>query len=492
MRRTATALVLLSACLCGCEEDALIGSFPRMEVGAGQIEFGAIPVGRTATREVVIQNTGANDLTLAEPAVWDNPGGAFWAGEYDQVIAPGAQGVLEVVFGPPDIQRYESILVIKGNDPDNPSVQIQLGGDGYRQGAIEVFPLHIDFGTVNAGVVARDIVYIRNVGNGDLCVTRVDLTDSTKTLFPDYGILTPFTPGEGYNCTDDDSGIVKEGQEKQIHVSYHPGPESTPPGDGWLEVLAADPFQPETRVRLTAGINRAPVADAGPDQKVDPLTTVTLDGSQSYDPDGNEPLAYEWALVQRPEGSSAAIPDPTAETPALVPDLVGIYEAELWVVDSTGLKSLLPDRVLITAVPAERLLVELVWDSRIADLDLHMLHPGGSLGGMLDCYYGNRNPDWGDPGPGDDPALLRDDLMGFGPETIGYQEPLELTYTLKIDFFAAHTPSGREPTTVTLRIFTDGLLRAEMVKKLSEQGQLWTAASVQWPEGGITEIDQVE
>jgi hypothetical protein len=488
MPRLATAIVavLLASGLAGCNEDVIITAFPVMEVGIDRIEFGAVPVGRTSTREVVIQNSGANALSLAEPSVWENPAGAFRAGEYDRVIEPGTQGVMEVVFVPPDIQRYESILAIKGNDPENQVVQVQLGGDGFRQGAIEVEPLHIDFGMVDAGSVGLDTVYIRNVGNGDLCVTHVDLTESTKTSFPDYEVLNSF---DDPSCTD---GIIHEGKEKTIRVLYHPGPDSVPPGDGFLQVLAADPFQPETRVRLTARVNRAPVADAGPDQEVDPLTAVTLDGSQSFDPDGHEPLSYEWALVRRPEGSGAAILDPQAEMPGFVPDLVGVYEAELWVTDSTGLRSLLPDRVVVTAVPAERLLVELVWDSPIADLDLHMLHPGGSLGGFLDCYYGNRNPDWGEAGPGDDPALLRDDLMGFGPETIGYAEPLEITYTLKIDFFAAHTPSGREPTSATLRIFIDGLLRAEIVKKLSEQGQLWTAATVQWPEGAITELDQVE
>jgi len=487
MRRVALlCAVLLGLAASGCEEDAFVGSFPVMTVGAESIEFGAVPVGRTATREVEIQNSGANDLILVEPAVWENPGGAFWVGEYDLVIPPGTAGVMEVIFGPPDIARYESILVIKGNDPENQSVQVDLGGDGFRQGAIEVEPLHIDFGIVNAGESALDTVYIRNVGNGDLWINQVDLLESTKTSFPDYQVLNPFidpTP---------EQGRLPEGGEVQIRVAYRPGPDSTNPGDGWLEVLAADPFQPETRVRLTARVNRAPVADAGADQEVDPLATVTLDGSQSYDPDGQEPLGYEWALVRKPEGSSAALANPLEEMPAFVPDLVGVYEAELWVTDSTGLKSLLPDRVVVTAIPAERLLVELVWDSPIADLDLHMLHPGGSLGGLLDCYYGNRNPDWGDPGSDDDPVLKRDDLMGFGPETIGYPEPLELTYTLKVDFFAAHTPSGREPTSVTLRIFVDGLLRAEIVRKLSDQGTLWTAASVKWPEGAITEIDQVE
>ena len=45
--------------------------------------------------------------------------------------------------------------------------------------------------------------------------------------------------------------------------------------------------------------NRTPVADAGSNQVVTGGTTVTLDGSRSYDPD-NDPLAYSWTQLQGP------------------------------------------------------------------------------------------------------------------------------------------------------------------------------------------------
>ena len=213
MRRTAIlCALLLWPGISGCEEDAFIGSFPVMVVGAESIEFGAVPVGRTSIREVEIQNSGANDLILQEPAVWENPGGAFSAGEYDQVIPPGTSGVMQVVFAPPDIERYESILVIKGNDPENQSVQVDLGGDGFRQGAIEVVPLHVDFGSVNAGSVALDTVYVRNVGNGVLYVNRVDLTESTKTSFPDYQVLNPF------EATGPKEGLLEEGETLRMKL----------------------------------------------------------------------------------------------------------------------------------------------------------------------------------------------------------------------------------------------------------------------------------
>jgi len=40
--------------------------------------------------------------------------------------------------------------------------------------------------------------------------------------------------------------------------------------------------------------NRAPLADAGPDQIVISQATVTLDGSASNNPDGNLPFAFSW------------------------------------------------------------------------------------------------------------------------------------------------------------------------------------------------------
>ena len=60
--------------------------------------------------------------------------------------------------------------------------------------------------------------------------------------------------------------------------------------------------------------NTPPTANAGPGQEVQctgDLTTVPLDGSASFDPDGDV-LGYEWSL---PEGSAATLDDPFCATP---------------------------------------------------------------------------------------------------------------------------------------------------------------------------------
>ena len=94
-----------------------------------------------------------------------------------------------------------------------------------------------------------------------------------------------------------------------------------------------------------AAINVPPVAQAGPDQAVHETYTytgtdvllgdypmVTLDGSGSYDQNGDG-LSYEWTFIDAPTGSSFSGQVYMTETGTFTPDLAGRYEIELVVTD---------------------------------------------------------------------------------------------------------------------------------------------------------------
>lgn len=66
-------------------------------------------------------------------------------------------------------------------------------------------------------------------------------------------------------------------------------------------------------------VNHAPVADAGVDQFVQEGSTVMLDGSSSYDPDG-ELLSFSWAQTG---GPTVTLSDATSEQPTFLAPLVG-------------------------------------------------------------------------------------------------------------------------------------------------------------------------
>ncbi len=71
---------------------------------------------------------------------------------------------------------------------------------------------------------------------------------------------------------------------------------------------------------------------AGPDQKVQPGDTVSLDGTPSGDAD-RDPLSYQWSLVARPYGSATALASASQARATFLADVPGTYVATLTVSD---------------------------------------------------------------------------------------------------------------------------------------------------------------
>lgn len=129
-------------------------------------------------------------------------------------------------------------------------------------------------------------------------------------------------------------------------TAVNPSFEVDAPGTYTLNLVVNDGLvesAPDTVAVSTE--DTAPVADAGADLTAYVTDTVTLDGSGSSDLDGDA-LTFDWTLVSVPEGSTAALSDPTAVAPTFGVDLPGTYEAELVVSD--GWADSAPDVVRVT------------------------------------------------------------------------------------------------------------------------------------------------
>jgi len=142
--------------------------------------------------------------------------------------------------------------------------------------------------------------------------------------------------------------------------------QTTPPSDLLrLEILDAPPtdcaalaFNLDSPWQVTGGdigvadgrlppAPMPPLANADIDQSVHQGAVVTLDGSGSSDPDDNYPLSYDWKIISRPEGSSAALLNPVLFNPSFTADVAGDYKIQLIVTDSKGMTSA-PDEVLVS------------------------------------------------------------------------------------------------------------------------------------------------
>jgi len=96
----------------------------------------------------------------------------------------------------------------------------------------------------------------------------------------------------------------------------------------------------------TAWQNRRPVALAGADMVVRVGGTAGLDGSQSFDPDGDD-LDFFWELTFRPGGSRAALTPLPGGRAELIPDRDGVFLVRLAVTDGELISQ--PDLVRVQA-----------------------------------------------------------------------------------------------------------------------------------------------
>lgn len=112
-------------------------------------------------------------------------------------------------------------------------------------------------------------------------------------------------------------------------------------GDYDIQLIVDDSLnarsQPDT-MKIGA-LNVAPVADAGPDQAITLInSTVTLDGTQSYDEDGDE-FNFKWIVKIQPPNSDVTLEGDTTPNPTFTPRVYGEYQIELVVTDEHQLAS---------------------------------------------------------------------------------------------------------------------------------------------------------
>ena len=443
---------------------------PQMVLSTAAVDMEVIVL-YEGLEEFEILNTGQAELVITNIQVSDNEDGIY---RLTPVIEEGIPLEVEpsdpltvvVEFEPGTYRRYDREIIISSNDPETPEFSLPLNGEGIDGPIpdIEISPRSLDFGTVAQN--ESDLMYfvMTNRGTGDLIIESMELSGS-----------------DAFELQSDLSGVIYGlEQSGNIVVTYSPTEEG---GDNaTLTIVSNDPDEEIQTVILLGnggGEYEYPIADFSCPSEVDPPTTVQLNANNSYDPNGNEPLSYQWTLHERPSGSSTGIDEPTLEQTPLFVDAAGDYSVGLVVTNSAELESE-PVICDFTAIPDESIHVELAWDTNNTDLDLHMVMEGYDFYSYDgDCCWCNPNPSWGESGNADDPNLSLDNRVGYGPEEIHIDTPYNGAYNLIVHFF---NDNGGGDSTATLRVYLDGVIIAEE-SRLLESRDLWDVGYIYWNEG---------
>jgi hypothetical protein len=181
--------------------------------------------------------------------------------------------------------------------------------------------------------------------------------DASRSLLPTNGIASLMT----YEWAIE---RAPEGSEAQLDNSTQIKPRFTADLDGdyvfALTVSYEGVVSEKATIKLIANkTNALPIAKAG-----DAINSwvlgekVTLDGSGSYDPDGDK-LQYRWGFGYNPSlfagtiptGSQAVLENAETATPSFVPDMIGTYNLWLQVYDGTSI-SRSSMQVVVDKLPA--------------------------------------------------------------------------------------------------------------------------------------------
>jgi hypothetical protein len=194
----------------------------------------------------------------------------------------------------------------------------------------------------NANHVAN---YRQTVVNGPPVLDPVGNKATTEGVNLSFTLSATDPDGDPvtYGATGLPSGAALDPQTGAF--SWTPG--YTQNGVYNVTFRAEDPFggvDSETIQITVVDVDAPPVANAGPDANADVSSTVILNGSGSYDPDGL-PLSYAWV---QSAGPAVTLSNANTATPSFVPTVADTYVFELVVSDGTLLSA--PDSVAITAV----------------------------------------------------------------------------------------------------------------------------------------------
>ncbi len=518
-------------------EVVALANRPRLSVNPQVVRFPRQAPGARETRKVTLRNIGSAPLTI-----WSEPG--YGGGEDFRLTAPSRTYPLELKIYDANLAEanpndYELVLDVEyaplgagadsgeiqviSNDPrgestanDEESItKIDVGANADAP-CIIVDDVNRNLGQVPIGSATGDIVTITNCGSETLQVSSIRLTENSD----DDEFELDLGGNDIDNSGDIDNPIqIIGGGEEQFLVKYTPVQEGL--DRGTIIIASNDTFQPELPVNLTArGADGAcPVADVGvsvrgsgsaprPAITSNPLEYIVVDGSGSSDEDGTV-VEYIWEFTQTPDGVSPLF-QPTQQDPGDMDKskrefrllTAGTYEIELRVKDNEGFLGCEPAKATVTAIPNEKISVELTWtnpedpdetDDTGSDVDLHLVKmgPGAWFETPYDVYF--RNPNNSGAGSAiwspESPSLDIDDRDGLGPENIQMDDPANCEwYAIGVHYYKQLFGTAY----VTIRVYIDGNQVFEKINKpLARGGQFWDVARIHWSSGTVYDYDNI-
>mgnify|MGYP006280822121 CR=1 FL=1 len=509
-----------------------LGNRPRMQVSPPTVRFPRIPAGDRTERKVTVENVGNAPLELFEkPSITSDSDYRVKNVDTDFPETLNASGTgeegsnaltLTIEYAPTEDGSDEAELLLKSNEkggteeePDVKRVDITANADSP---CILIDSTKRNLGAVPLGGTAVEPITIESCGSKALEIQGIEIAKNSKD--DEFELKLGQRDGNGDGRLDEPIVLEKRGDRVNLAVEYEPAQAGS--DKATVLVRNNDPAQPEAEVDIAArgSDGECPKTEVvakvkgesgvwKPSITAAPLDRVILDGSGSQDPDGTIE-EYKWRVIEKPDGSTVNL-DPTDSAPGddakrefrLL--TAGTYKIGLQVTDNDGFVSCQEAKAQVTAVPNEKVHVELTWvnpedpdetDENGSDVDVHLVKmgPGKWFEAPYDIYFRNPNNGAGNTGTGiwnpENPSLDIDDTNGAGPENIQMDDPEDCQwYAVGVHYYEQLFGTAY----ATIRIYINSKLVYEKLNQpLRQGGQFWDVARIHWPTGQVYDVDDLQ
>lgn len=149
-------------------------TFPDIVVDASVLDFGVLRAGASAEATLGVANEGDADLSLDLPVLQD-PYGAYSMSVPDTAtLAPGETATLVLTFAPDASGTQTGSLLVRSDDPDEPSIEIALIGTA-ADPSTAIDPAGHSFGAVPVGCTDLQGFTVANPGDVALVVEGLEI-----------------------------------------------------------------------------------------------------------------------------------------------------------------------------------------------------------------------------------------------------------------------------------------------------------------------------
>ncbi len=443
---------------------------------------------------------------------------------------------LQIDSTDPDEQHIEVPLQVSVVEQGEPDIEVEFEGmvgpivgtdcnNGICRLGSSASPIYL--GHILPGTSKNTQLYIRNRASCDATCSSCALNLNNGIRFSNGNTThNAFAVGSVVgNALSINPANASCGEDGLWNTAVQFSPNSDGNYSSTIIIDSNDPDEPRIEIYVAASSGPEPVAIAssGPctsavgyqatcnnDETIDPMESVRLDGSESFDPSGLSLSRYIWTVEVAPTGSQRTAGEvlDTCYTAwesncevyeGMLADLPGEYRVCLTVENSEGLQSVATAASCTTfnVLPASQLHVQLTWpEVDNADQDLHLVYVENDprvCNQESDCHWRNCKPDaaydaplWfgqDAAGTGANPRLDVDSTSGSKHENINIDAPRAGTYSVYVHYYE-WTDRSEGPSEVNVTIWLGGVEVFSSSRTLSSSNAIWKVGDITWNQNG--------